>query len=69
MYLSGAIEVEGSFQDALRLRTVLRRHKGLPWLVRFLLPLCTGQTFANRIAIARHYDMPPEFYLSFLDPV
>jgi cyclopropane-fatty-acyl-phospholipid synthase len=68
-YLDGGIEIEGSFQEALRLRSALNRHKGFPWVVRFVVPLLTGQTFTNRKAIARHYEMPPDFYLSFLDPV
>ena len=37
-------------------------------LWRFLQPLLFGQVRANRSAITAHYDIDPEFFLSFLDP-
>ena len=35
---------------------------------RFLQPIVLGQVKTNRRAIAAHYDIEPEFFLSFLDP-
>jgi cyclopropane-fatty-acyl-phospholipid synthase len=35
---------------------------------RFVQPLLFGQVRTNRAAIASHYDIEPEFFLSFLDP-
>jgi cyclopropane-fatty-acyl-phospholipid synthase len=36
---------------------------------RFLQPLLLGQVRTNKRAITAHYDIDPEFFLSFLDPV
>jgi cyclopropane-fatty-acyl-phospholipid synthase len=35
---------------------------------RFLQPLLFGQVHTNKQAIVAHYDIDPEFFLSFLDP-
>ena len=35
---------------------------------RFLQPLLFGQVHTNRQAITAHYDIDPDFFLSFLDP-
>ena len=35
---------------------------------RFLQPLLMGQVRTNQAAITSHYDVDPEFFLSFLDP-
>ena len=35
---------------------------------RFLQPLLFGQVRTNKRAITAHYDIDPEFFLSFLDP-
>jgi cyclopropane-fatty-acyl-phospholipid synthase len=34
---------------------------------RFLQPLLMGQVRTNKAAITSHYDVDPEFFLSFLD--
>jgi cyclopropane-fatty-acyl-phospholipid synthase len=68
-YVTGALDLEGSFTDALKIRSVLKRRQGLPLLMRFIEPLFAGRTKANRTAISKHYDLDPRFYLAFLDPV
>jgi cyclopropane-fatty-acyl-phospholipid synthase len=35
---------------------------------RFIQPLLFGQVHTNKCAISAHYDIEPEFFLSFLDP-
>jgi cyclopropane-fatty-acyl-phospholipid synthase len=35
---------------------------------RFLQPLLFGQLWTNKSAITSHYEIDPEFFLSFLDP-
>ena len=66
-YVRGEIDIEGSMQEVLRCRGALKRRHGLSWLGRFLFSTLFGQVFANRLAIRRHYELEPEFYLAFLD--
>ena len=66
-YLRGDLDIEGSLMDVLKLRSFLKSGHGLSWLTRFALPAFLGQVFANRKAIQKHYELDPEFYLSFLD--
>jgi cyclopropane-fatty-acyl-phospholipid synthase len=40
----------------------------LATLWRFVQPLLFGQVHTNKSAITAHYDIDPEFFLSFLDP-
>jgi cyclopropane-fatty-acyl-phospholipid synthase len=35
---------------------------------RFLQPMLLGQVRTNKAAISNHYELDPDFYLSFLDP-
>ena len=35
---------------------------------RFIQPFLFGQVHTNRKAIGAHYDIDPEFFLSFLHP-
>ena len=66
-YVRGEIDIEGSMQEVLKCRGALKRRHGLSWLVRFLVSPLFGQVFTNRLAIRRHYELEPEFYLAFLD--
>lgn len=66
-YLSGEVDIEGSLPDVLKCRALLKKSHGVRWLARFIIPALFGQVFANRSAILKHYDLDPEFYLSFLD--
>ena len=67
-YLAGEIDIDGTFRDIFKCREALQRRRGAAWLLRFLVPWLIGQRRTNRAAIQRHYDLPPDFYLSFLDP-
>jgi cyclopropane-fatty-acyl-phospholipid synthase len=67
-WLAGDIEVEGDLLRMFALRGLLKDfHPGVT-LWRFLQPLLMGQVRTNKAAISNHYDLAPEFYLSFMDP-
>ncbi len=66
-YLQGDIDIEGSMQSVLSIRTVLKSRHGFSWLSRFLVPTFLGQVRTNKMAIDKHYELDPAFYLSFLD--
>jgi cyclopropane-fatty-acyl-phospholipid synthase len=68
-YLTGELDIEGSFPDILKTRRMLKGRQSISWLARFVIPALIGQATANRIAIRRHYDLDPSFYLSFLDSI
>jgi cyclopropane-fatty-acyl-phospholipid synthase len=65
-YLAGELDTDGSFEEALRCREILRGRRSLEWLKRFTLPWLFGQVKTNRKAIGLHYELDPSFYLSFL---
>ncbi|MBI5916247.1 MAG: class I SAM-dependent methyltransferase [Bacteroidetes bacterium] len=66
-FLRGDLDIEGSLMDVLKCRRYLKSGHGLSWLARFALPAFLGQVFTNRVAIRKHYELDPAFYLSFLD--
>ena len=66
-YVRGEIDIGGSMREVLRCRAALKRRHGLSWLARFLFSPLFGQVRTNRVAIRRHYELEPEFYLGFLD--
>lgn len=66
-YLSGSIDVEGSFLNALSLRNIISDKKGFSFFWRFLQPLLFGQVRSDKKWIARHYDTEAEFFELFLD--
>ena len=66
-YLHGDLDMEGSMQDILKCRGLLKKRHGLSWLTRFAFPALLGQVFTNRVAIRKHYELDPSFYLSFLN--
>ncbi len=66
-YLQGEIDIEGSMQKILGIRKVLKARHGFGWLKRFLVPLFAGQVRSNKMAIDKHYELDPNFYLAFLD--
>lgn len=67
-YLRGDLDIEGSLMDVLKCRRFLKSGHGFSWLARFAIPAFLVQVFTNRKAIQKHYELDPEFYLSFLDP-
>jgi cyclopropane-fatty-acyl-phospholipid synthase len=66
-YLEGDLGMTGDFLGLLELRSFLSDRHYLRWAWRFLEPTLFGQIKTNARAISVHYDLDPEFYLSFLD--
>jgi cyclopropane-fatty-acyl-phospholipid synthase len=67
-YLAGDIDLEGNILDLFVLRQSFTDVHPITTIWRFLQPLLFGQVHTNRQAITAHYDIDPEFFLSFLDP-
>jgi cyclopropane-fatty-acyl-phospholipid synthase len=67
-YLTGDIDVDGDMLRPFELRQTLGDMHPLMTAWRFLQPLLFGQLHTNQAAITSHYDIDPEFFLSFLDP-
>ena len=66
-YVAGEIDIDGDMLRPFELRKSMRDIHPLVVTWRFLQPLLFGQLYTNRQAIAAHYDIAPEFFLSFLD--
>ena len=67
-YLNGDIDIEGDMLRPFELRKSIKDLHLLTAAWRFIQPLLFGQVHTNRRAITAHYDIDPEFFLSFLDP-
>jgi len=67
-YLAGDIDIEGDMLRLFELRTSMGDLHPLASAWRFVQPLLFGQVHTNQKAITSHYDIDPEFFLSFLDP-
>ncbi|HUC63334.1 MAG TPA: class I SAM-dependent methyltransferase [Alphaproteobacteria bacterium] len=67
-YLAGDIDLEGDMLAPFMLRGAMSDTHPITTVWRFLQPLLFGQVHTNKQAIAAHYDIDPEFFLSFLDP-
>ncbi len=68
-YLAGDIDLEGDMLRPFELRRSFGDFHPMVSAWRFLQPMLTGQVRTNRQAIASHYDIDPDFFLSFLDPM
>src|SRR5437763_987349 len=68
-YLAGDIDIEGDMLRPFELRNSMKDFHLLVAAWRFVQPLLFGQVHTNRQAITAHYDIDPEFFLSFLDPI
>jgi cyclopropane-fatty-acyl-phospholipid synthase len=68
-YLEGDFDIDGDLLSPFKMRPFMRDVHLLTIAWRFLEPLLFGQVRANRRAIASHYEIDPDFFLSFLDPV
>ena len=66
-YLRGDIDLEGDIIQSFELRNTLVDSSPLVSIWRFLEPLVFGQIRTNRRAIASHYDVDVDFFMSFLD--
>jgi cyclopropane-fatty-acyl-phospholipid synthase len=67
-YVAGDIDIEGDLLRPFELRKAMKDLHPLTTAWRFIQPLLFGQVHTNRRAITAHYDLDPEFFLSFLDP-
>jgi len=67
-YLAGDIDIEGDMLRPFELRGSMKDFHLLVSAWRFIQPFLFGQISTNRQAITAHYDIDPEFFLSFLDP-
>jgi cyclopropane-fatty-acyl-phospholipid synthase len=67
-YLGGDIDIDGDMLRPFELRQSMGDLHPLMTAWRFLQPLLMGQVRTNKAAITSHYDVDPEFFLSFLDP-
>lgn len=67
-YLAGDIDMDGDMLRPFELRQSMGDLHPLMTAWRFLQPLLMGQVRTNKAAITSHYDVDPEFFLSFLDP-
>lgn len=66
-YLIGDIDIEGDMLRPFELRQSMGDFHLATAAWRFIQPLLFGQVHTNRRAITAHYDIDPEFFLSFLD--
>jgi cyclopropane-fatty-acyl-phospholipid synthase len=66
-YMNGAIDIVGDMLQIVDLHRLMKDVN--PWhrLWRHLLPLIFGQVKIDARAISQHYDLEPEFYLTFID--
>ena len=67
-YLAGDIDIDGDMLRPFELRQSMGDLHPLLTAWRFLQPWLMGQVRTNQAAITSHYDLDPEFFLSFLDP-
>ncbi len=67
-YVAGHIDIEGDMLRPFELRASMKDFHLAVAAWRFIQPLLFGQVHTNRQAITAHYDIDPEFFLSFLDP-
>ena len=67
-YLAGDIDLDGDMLRPFELRQSMKDFHFLVSAWRFIQPLIYGQVATNKSAITAHYDIDPEFFLSFLDP-
>lgn len=66
-YMSGVIDVVGDMLQIVDLHRFMKDANLWHRLWRHLLPLMFGQVRVDARAISQHYDLDPEFYLTFTD--
>src|SRR5262249_43513666 len=67
-YVAGDIDIDGDMLRPFELRRWMKDFHVVTTVWRFAQPFLLGQVWTNRRAIASHYDIDPDFFLSFLDP-
>lgn len=68
-FVDGHFDIQGDMLEPFRLRHGMADRHLLLTAWRFIEPLLFGQVRTNKRAIASHYDIDSQFFLSFLDPV
>lgn len=68
-FVHGDLDIEGDMLAPFELRTSMRDFHLVTAAWRFIQPMLFGQIYTNKKAISAHYDIDPDFFLSFLDPV
>src|SRR3569832_2001010 len=68
-YLDGDIDLDGDMIKPFELRTSMKDFHLVTEAWRFIQPLLFGHVHTNKQAIASHYDIDSEFYLSYHEPV
>ncbi len=66
-YLRGDLDLEGDMIRPFATRASLDDRHPIVSAWRFLQPFLFGQVYANKAAIASHYNADPKLFLSFLD--
>jgi cyclopropane-fatty-acyl-phospholipid synthase len=66
-YMAGDFDIVGDVLAAMDCRSYFRDRHWLSNVGRFIQAPVFGQVTTNASAIKVHYDLEPEFYLSFLD--
>jgi cyclopropane-fatty-acyl-phospholipid synthase len=66
-YVEGSLDIDGDMVAALSARDLFHDRHLISQVRRFIGPLVRGQVASDRRFIAAHYDMDPEFFLSFMD--
>jgi cyclopropane-fatty-acyl-phospholipid synthase len=66
--VSGDLDIDGDMLRPFELRKSMTDMHPVVTVWRFVQPLLFGQVHTNRQAISAHYDIDPDFFLSFLDP-
>lgn len=66
-YMDGSLDFTGDMLQAASFRAVLRDRLSLAALWERVAPWVIGRVRSDRQAIAAHYDLGNEFYLTFMD--
>jgi len=67
-YVNGEIDIEGDMGSLFEIRPYLKRKKNFPLFLKFLyLFLFCNPLSVNKKAIAHHYTLGDDFYLSYTD--
>ena len=67
-YLAGDFELEGDMMKPFQIQAAMKDNHPLTQAWRYIQPLLFGQVHTNKAHIHTHYDIHPDFFLSFLDP-
>jgi cyclopropane-fatty-acyl-phospholipid synthase len=66
-YVSGAVDIEGDVEAVLSVRDFFADTHPLVSAWHMLWPRLRGQEKTDKQNISHHYDIDPDFFLSFLD--